>query len=394
MAVTPSPTKPRVISISRRCSSGTPPQQASPVAWDSQQLWSRSKPVTPPETPRGSITLGKSSSGIGIQGHTASRAWQVGYPHTPPNSRVSTPRTRSTVRRITSLPSTGPRLRPSPPSNPPLDPCSDRVDLIMGELEATVNNYPTARLYLDSPVVQYIRLLRSSDSGSLRSPSTPRSTAPHSRYSVFKPLSSHPVTPQSTRSYGGVQSRDSAPEVGVSSMKPSPKVLAQSPPLESKPTMSALRIIFPQAPAALLDSLHATYLALNYISSLPITSPITPSEHPSTPSSKPSIRSLSSIPPKALATLGIQTPHLSAKRTSWLRSTPPSVEEEDTSSANEIIGALVDRRQNMQISLRILVRGLLGEIEGRRLTKRDESLVRAVGEVVRCGEAVPPRLAM
>jgi hypothetical protein len=392
MAVTPSPTKPRVISISRRCSSGTPPKQVSPVAWDSQLLWSRSKPVTPPETPQGSIALGKSSSGTGVQGHTASRAWQVGYPYTPPNSRVSTTRARSTVRRITSLPSTDPRLRPSPPSNPPLGPCSSRVDLIMGELEATVNNYPTARLYLDSPVVQYIRLSRSSDLVSLQSPSTPWSTAPHSRYSVFKSLSSHPVTPQATPTYGGVQFRGIAPETGVSSMQPSSQVSMQSPLPDSRPTMSALRIIFPQAPAALLDSLHATYLALNYISSLP-TSPSTPSEHPSTLSSKSSIRSFSSIPPKAIATLGIQTPHLSVKRTSWLRSTPPSAEG-DTSSVNENMTALVERRQNVQISLRILVRGLLGEIEGRRLTKRDESLVRAVGEVVRCGEAVSPRLTM
>lgn len=49
---------------------------------------------------------------------------------------------------------------------------------------------------------------------------------------------------------------------------------------------------------------------------------------------------------------------------------------------------LSERREDLQISLRILVRGLLAEIEGRRLAKRDESLVRAVGEVVRCGENV------
>jgi len=389
MPVTPSPTKPKVISISRRCSSGTPPKQVSPISWDSQQLWIRSKPVTPPETPRGLTGLGKTSTGTGVQGPTASKAWQVGYPYTPPNSRVTTPRARSTVRRIASIPSTNARSQPFPQSNPPIGPCSDRVDLIMGKLEAAVNNYPTARLYLDSPVVQYIRLLRSSNSVSLQSPFTPWSTAPHSRYSVFEPLSTHPVTPQATPSYRGVQIRDTVPETGVSCLQPSSQVWAQSSFPDSKPTMFALRIIFPQAPAALLDSLHATYLALNYISSLRITCPSTPSEHPSTLSSKSSIRSFSSIPPKALATLGIQTPHPSAKRTSWLRSTPPSTEG-NTSSANEDTNALVERRQNMQISLRILVRGLLGEIEGRRLTKKDESLVRAVGEVVRCGEAVSP----
>ena len=45
-----------------------------------------------------------------------------------------------------------------------------------------------------------------------------------------------------------------------------------------------------------------------------------------------------------------------------------------------------ERMENLQVSLRISVRGLLGEIEGRRLGKRDESLVRAVGQVVRYGE--------
>ena len=46
-----------------------------------------------------------------------------------------------------------------------------------------------------------------------------------------------------------------------------------------------------------------------------------------------------------------------------------------------------ERVGNLTISLRILVRGLLGEIEGRRLGKKDEPLVRAVGELVRMGES-------
>ena len=41
---------------------------------------------------------------------------------------------------------------------------------------------------------------------------------------------------------------------------------------------------------------------------------------------------------------------------------------------------------NLAVGLKILVRGLIAEFEGRRLGKRDESLVRAVGEVVMMGE--------
>lgn len=345
-----------------------------------------SKPVTPPDTPVSSMGLATSSFDACNQSNPVARSWQVECPYTPPNSRISTPLASSTVRRITTVRSTG----QSPPSNLASNPCGDRNDLILSELEAAVSNYPTARLYLDSPVVQHARLVRSGQPRFLRPPccyASLWSAAPHSRYSrysTFSPLSSHPITPQATPSYRGLQFCRPAEDKDLSDMRASTQFSTEALPAHSNPTMSALRTIFPQAPANLLDSLQATYLALNCISTLPVIYPSTPSEHSLPRSSTPSIRSLSSIAPKALATLGIERPHSSARGHSWLH-VPPSAAE-DPSTADQHTARLRERRENLQISLRILVRGLLGEIEGRRLTKRDESLVKAVGEVVRCGE--------
>lgn len=77
-----------------------------------------------------------------------------------------------------------------------------------------------------------------------------------------------------------------------------------------------------------------------------------------------------------------------AASTSWLRPETPGVAGRDSRKEKDKVEQQKERMENLQVSLRISVRGLLGEIEGRRLGKRDESLVRAVGEVVRCGEAV------
>ena len=393
--MTQSPTKPRVIIIPNRNPSATPPKQTSPVVEEGQQLPLNHKPATPPETPLESIGLGISSIKSSRPGYQRSssieRSLGATYPYTPPNSRISTPRAKSTVRRTVTVPSTNSRPRDSASSTPFSGPCNDRIDLILGELEAAINNFPTARLYLDSPVVQYICLLSAAKPSSVQSPcypSTPLSAAPHSRYSIFRPLSSHPVTTRATPSYRGVQINSASSTSQARSSRCSPYMSARSPFPDHNPTLSALRIVFPQAPAALLDSLHATYLALNYISSLSLASSNTCSKRPSTPSPKPSVRSFSSIPPKALATLGIQTSMPSpAGTTSWLRSATPN-DKQDMSNASTDTAKLRERRENLQISLRILVRGLLGEIEGRRLAKRDESLVRAVGEVVRCGANV------
>ena len=385
---TPSPTKPRVISISHRSSLGTPPKQPSPASREGQQLPPTYQPATPPGTPIGLGIASNKPSGRADQEHSiGDECPRVTYPYTPPNSRVSTPRARSTVRLGATAPPTDSQPRSSPHTSRITSAWNGRAGLIMDELEAALHNYPTARLYLDSPVIQDIRTLNSMQRFTIQSPSSfngstrPICAAPHSRYSIFQALSSHPVMSQATRSKRGVQVQGTA--------QLAPALVSQSsvrsPNRGGDPTLSALRVIFPQVPAALLDSLQATYLALNYVLSSPDTSSGLLSERLSTPPSSPSFLSVSSIPPKALATLGIQTPLPSAARTSWLRPATPTGEDNE-SHMTEDVAHLRERRGNLQVSLRILVRGLLSEIEGRRLTKRDESLMRAVGEVVRFGE--------
>ena len=247
----------------------------------------------------------------------------------------------------------------------------------MGELEVAIHNHPTARLYLDSPIVKHIRSLcsvRSSQGVFQERTRTGKLTAPHSRYSIFRPLSSHPVAAQDAQYKSPTYSEDHHTSF------PAPPCNA---------TLSALRVVFPHAPGALLDSLQATYLALNYLSSLPCPVPSASCISTSCSSPAPSGLTFSSIPRKALATLGIQAPTTSpAAGTSWLRSETPDMKGREMKTEDNGVRRQKEkeRMETLQISLRISVRGLLGEIEGRRLGKRDESLVRAVGEVVRCGE--------
>lgn len=255
---------------------------------------------------------------------------------------------------------------------------NDAILWVIAELEAVIYNHPTARLYLDSPIIAHIRSTSGADTRQRATPEhshTGKRAAPHSRYSIFRPLSSHPVTSQDAACYRGVQYQ--SPKYG----KDHQNALSA---YQGSATLSALRVVFPQAPGALLDSLQATYLALNYVSSIP-----SPAPSPGHPSPTSSGLSFSAIPRKALATLGIQAPMSSpAASTSWLRSETPDVKEGESSTDKNMIDNHKERLENLQVSLRISVRGLLGEIEGRRLGKRDESLVRAVAEVVRCGEGV------
>ena len=354
------------------------------------QFNSSQKLGTPPDTPHESVGLDIPADRCPIQSSNESSIHDrlQEYPYTPPTSRISTPQARSTVRRAVPVTSTVSRPREARSPDTPYCYESNRVEYVVRELEGALNNYPTARLYLDSPIVNYIRLF---SAASVSSPQTlcrtPLASAPHSRYSIFRPLSSHSLTPQSAPSYRGVQCHGNAATLRVSPSLPSASCASPYfPNSKDGSTNSALRIIFPRAPAALLDSLQATYIALNYISSEPSASPSSVSKCSSTPSPISSLRSVSSIPAKALATLGICTSgRPSAASTSWLRSASPD-HQAAAMSTNEQ-RKLKERSEDLRINLRLLIRGLLGEIEGRRLSKKDESLVRAVGEVVRCGEA-------
>ena len=368
--VTHSPTKPKVITISRRCSS-TSPLKAPSLSLNELPRCAERRPATPPETPQSAVGLGISSrtSHSEASDHKVPSGKAPPLSMTPPNSRLATPWTRSTVRRTSNLNSQASRtLQLFSPEN---------AIWVMGELEAAIHNHPTARLYLDSPIIEHIRSLcsvKSSQRTIQERNCTGKLTAPHSRYSVFKPLSSHPVTAQDAQCKSPTYCEDRHINFPAS---------------PCNATLSALRIVFPHAPGALLDSLQATYLALNYVSSLPCPVPSALCVSASRSSPAPSGLTFSSIPRKALATLGIQAPTSSpAAGTSWLRSETPDMsgremKKEDSSLQQQ---KEKERMDNLQVSLRISVRGLLGEIEGRRLGKRDESLVRAVGEVVRYGE--------
>lgn len=305
---------------------------------------------------------------------------------TPPNSRLATPRVKSTARRTSKFSCKTPRREFTLQASPLTAPSKVAVTRVITELEAAIYNHPSARLYLDSPIVEHIRSLCKHDvkrCGTPEQSGTPRLAAPHSRYSLFKPLSSHPVTPLRNNScYRGVEyeSKDrlQTDEATMTAAK-------------DTATLAALRVVFPRAPGALLDSLQATYLALNYVTSLPPSSQSLLYSSTDQPSPAPSGLMLSSIPRKALATLGIQAPvrvPSPAGSTSWLRAETPDTEARGMKDDESNLEMHKERVENLQVSLRICVRSLLGEIEGRRLGKRDESLVRAVGEVVGCGESV------
>ena len=250
--LTPSPTKPRVISIPRRTSSVSSPKPASPNSGHEQHTWFRTdEPVTPPVTPCGSLGLCSSSNKLfGADDRTSHLAKQtpgIGYPYTPPNSRVSTPQARSTIRHVTIIPSIDPKSQVSRSSIHVSSICSDQADLIMGELEVAIHNYPSARLYLDSPIIQYLRLLCSVYPGpQCNVPKTPFSAAPHSRYSVFKqPSPSHQVPSPLTSSCRSTPvcsfaHVDQAPSNGDST-----PIWTSSPALHKNPTLSALHMIFP-----------------------------------------------------------------------------------------------------------------------------------------------------
>ncbi|KAL8794771.1 MAG: hypothetical protein Q9195_002725 [Heterodermia aff. obscurata] len=376
--VTHSPTKPKVITIPRR-SSSVSPLKAPSLSLHELPRCAERRPATPPETPQSGVGLSVSSrtSHTEASSHGVFSGKAPPLSMTPPSSRLATPWMRNTVRRPSKFDSQASRVEAVARTLHLFNPDKGAALWVMGELEAAINNHPTARLYLDSPIVEHIRSLcsvRSSQEIIPERTCKDKLTAPHSRYSIFRPLSSHPVAAQDAQSKSPTYCKDLH------------NGLSASP---CNATLSALRIIFPHAPGALLDSLQATYLALNYVSSLPYPVPAAPCVSASRFSPAPSGLTFSSIPRKALATLGIQAPTTSpAAGTSWLRSETPDMngremktEDSSVQQQNE-----KERMENLQVSLRISVRGLLGEIEGRRLGKRDESLVRAVGEVVRYGE--------
>ncbi|KAL8812159.1 MAG: hypothetical protein Q9223_000917 [Gallowayella weberi] len=236
---------------------------------------------------------------------------------------------------------------------------------ILQELEVLLADFPTRALRLNSSVITRIRAATSDSSASDPSLRHGSSTAPHSRYSPYRPLSSNPISPQSL-AHSAFPSR----------------------PPQADPTALALRSIFPQAPAHHLDSLQATYLALHYIASIPTSESAGPqlpdtavSPTTSAPQHSRSPSVVFNVPAKAIAMLGLEspvrspTPLPSSPATSWFRAPSPELDAD-----------MKTRLENVELLLETSVRRILVEIEGRALGDGDDALVRAVGEVVKMGE--------
>lgn len=340
-----SPLKPRIITISRRSCPIFPLQDESCRILDPAI-------VTPPETP---ATVGRVRKRTDKpleperrQQFTTSTRKKLERPITPPKSPASA---FEVVRSL--QPDDSCELSPRSFQFGPQQP----IDWVLDELECMIVGFPKTKLQLDSPVIQHLRLQnmgRSADDSRLSSRMSP-SKAPHSRYSIFKPLSSHPIPRQSM----------------FPGLSPAPFDPLYPTPPSANPTLGALQSIFPNAASPALECLQATYLALNYISTMrsaPIPKPRLRPTDPETPCRRPGML------PKARAMLGI----LSNRSPKTWRPQPQMPENWDDEPSGRI-GYLT-------LQLRNVIRHLLGDVGGRKMGAWDDAFSRAIGEMVRIGE--------
>lgn len=236
------------------------------------------------------------------------------------------------------------------------------LEWILDELDFVVANFPRIRLQLNSSVIHCIRLpnmdqmLTEWPLGNALSPSK----APHSRYSIFRPLSSHPVTSQIPQISRNTNLQKSNPAI-FDPLHPDPL---------TDPTLCALQAIFPNAELPALECLQATYIALNYLSSAcsGTLSSVAEAQFPP---------DLSTVPPKARAMLGLKAPtSIPRPRTSWFY--PQKIELGDEGPRGRI--------ENLVVRLRDMVDDLLEVIGERKPGVWNYEFLTAVGEVVRMGE--------
>ena len=271
-----------------------------------------------------------------------------GLPATPPSTPDLSLRESLTTQVATIMQTESSRLN----SSAPVSECT--LEWTLHELENSLFRLPCKTLQLNSPVIQHIRNQlqgnhdpnprRGSTGTGAKTCDSPSFDPPHSRYSILKPLSSHPVS--ST----------------MGERPTSPRTQCQR---SHNTVHGSLRTIFPKASELELDSIHASQIALSYITNV---------LDPRSPSRSPSLR----MPPKPRATLGFQslTSH-SPSETSWFRS---------RSSSPAIDELLRERMEFVKEGLRDALRGLLVETVQEDLEYAGETLLLAVGEVVRLGE--------
>lgn len=305
-------------------------------------------PYTPPSTPASCESL----VDLGIES-VAVRKYDEAFERieakskwiqTLPSSNYSS---TGTIRRVppkTSTPVKADEPRLGAPVQPQL---SEPTSWIIMELEAWVASIHLLSLQLDSPVILQICLA----AGQRRVPIQASPTLPLNRYSSINgPLSSHP-----THSSFKAPLRAATPQT-----------------CRVPRTNSSLHNIFPQATSQLLSSLQATYLALHFVSTISLPSPSSTSSSMSYGEThSPLSRSMSYIPAKARAMLGLQTP-------TTRPGLPACWTLAETRGWRERIG-------NLQCKLRGEAARLTTMCEGSGLGDK-EALVRAVGQVVIFGQ--------
>ncbi|KAL9037599.1 MAG: hypothetical protein Q9180_003627 [Flavoplaca navasiana] len=366
-----SPSKPRLVTISPRrpCSPKISSQPTTPLRTP-RALVSAFSPDTPPETPD-VADLSKDDAGPTYQNVTeqrlASLDTKISEPLTPPNSRIPTPLDKFDKITYSASACLQDHSCWPPPTMTQLDPS---ITWILQELEVLLADFRTSALRLNSPVIERLRAMTSGVSVADTPARQYFSIAPHSRFSPYRPFSSHPTSPQS------MLHRDRSPR--ASNASPAP---------QADTTAFALQKIFPQARPDQLESLQATYLAFQFIVNLPSSefamassSGVAASPFASSMRHSRSSSLASNIPAKARAMLGLHSPVQSpasvpSPAVSWYRANSPELDSD-----------VKVRLENVESLLETCVRGILIEIEGRPLGQADDALFRAVGEVIKMGE--------
>ena len=259
------------------------------------------------------------------------------WTQTPPGSNPSSTGTVRCVAPERTPPARAGTPRPTASTQSHL---GELTSWIIAELEASVVSERQVNLQLDSPVILQLCL----PAGQRRVPKKTISTLPLSRYSNFNgPLSSHP-----THSSGKLPLHETSPQV---SSTPVTNLI-----------MRSLHDIFPHAASQVLSSLQAIYLALHYVAAI--------RQHSPSPRSSPSSHSMPYIPSKARAMLGLQTP-----------TTRPVLPASWTRPETQGWRA---RIEDLECKLSNEAMRVVRICQGSHLSK-DESLVRAVGQVINLG---------
>lgn len=328
------PGRPKLVSISRRCSNAgslnTAIKPSTPQR--NSKLVSAFSPDTPPETPEDAHSREKTrgvtaiTATIQTLGLRTIHAPQTITPPRSPSVLSSGTRSQSIDRRSSnSVPGILSQKR-----QPSYSITAKHLPWILCQLEESVASFPLTMLQPDSPVILELRRQRN--------PRFPCHNTPQTSPSASRPRSSRFIPPHS---------RDSSFQ--FSPRRYHNEYYHKSEGLDES-DLQPLRSIFPTATDFFRSALYATLLALNHLSDLASSFP-------------PSRQDSLNIPDRAKARLGIRLPIL----------TSASIERSQMRA----------RIEKVQEGLQMCAGRLTETICGYGLGKGDEALLSAVGEVVR-----------